>query len=283
MSIIRQLAVAVALCAAHATGYSARPSAFVRPHAIAVARQPPAAAPQTARAALIARADAEISWRSPSRAACLVTMPLRAIRRGATRAFSSVLTAFLAFFFFGTPAFAASSAGTAAVAMPPAAGVLAAGAGVSAAVYAASRLISGRRGGAPTEEELHAPPAPADDAPPTLSEDALLMASLRDRMLNLHADKEEELDAAAGLDEDELEMDQEMLDVRAERADYPISSADRSPTAVLEPPADDEPLAPPARAGEDAVSDAAPEEPPLARAEDIALLEKLFNSGDAEQ
>mmetsp|Transcript_2005 Transcript_2005/g.5099 ORF Transcript_2005/g.5099 Transcript_2005/m.5099 type:complete len:272 (+) Transcript_2005:27-842(+) len=268
MTPTRSLAVAVALCATTVTGYSPRASAFVRPHAVAVARPPPAAFPHRARAEPLARAELP-AHSPPQRARLAVTFPLRIIRRSVTRAFSSILATFLSFFFFGAPALAASS-GTA-VAVPPAAGMLAAGAGVSAAVYAASRLLNGRRDGAPAENEHLAPAPPADDAAPTISEDALLMASLRDRMLNLASKDDDEDD----LFMDEDDMDQEMLDVRAARAEYPIGNAERGSTAVLEPPSDDD------TDGEDSLLASPADEPPLARAEDVALLEKLFHSGDA--
>ncbi|KAG8461240.1 hypothetical protein KFE25_002429 [Diacronema lutheri] len=210
--------------------------------------------------------------------------PLGALRRSVSRFVASVLATLLSGFFFGTQAFAATSStassSVAAGALQPLVGAVFAAAGVSAAVVAQRRMAIARAEADAADAAAAAAQAIADSEPPKLDEDALMMSSLRNRMLNLGNGR---ADADAGGEEDGV-LDDELDDlertVREQRARYPVNrDADRRGTATLEPPqrdsdgdADGDADAPP-RAP-------APGEPKLADAATIALLEKLFNGGD---
>jgi hypothetical protein len=302
--------VLLVLSAVGIAGYH-QPSALVRPGAVRLAARTSRAGPLLIT---FSAADDELDLFAPepqlpqpggahqffsSRPAAPASSfaLLGRLRRNFSRVFSSVLATLLSTFFFGSPAFAAATAHTAsnsaAVALPPAACVLAAGAGLSAVVFAVTRLMEKRREVAALAAEAEAEAAAdADGAAPTILPDALLMASLRDRMLGLSkggrgAESEDDDEGIGAIADDEL--DDEMRDIRGQRAGFPVDKeADRgSSTAVLEPPR-------PADNGADkdewtrddelaarAAPPPAQEEPRFADEATVALLEKLFNSGEA--
>lgn len=275
------------LLAAGVSGYAPRPSAFARPRLAVRAHN---------RAALSLAADEAFDLFTPepelppaqpvrqySRGSSGAS-PLRALRRSVARLMASLLATLLSNFFFGAQAFAATSnAATKSAAvgtLSPVVGGVVAAAGLSAAIFASRKMAAEKR----EAEAAAAAQALADSEPPKLDPDALLMSSLRTRMLNLG---KEHTDAAAAdaqaSGEEGAIMDDELDDlersVREQRSRYPVnSSADRGNTATLEPPRDsaDE-------AGDDVAAPAAAEAPSngpkMADAATVALLEKLFNSG----
>lgn len=237
-----------------------------------VARHSALGVPSTAparTARMVARADGR-----PGRLHRLA-LPIRAARRGVAQLFSHVLAALLSSFFFGSPALAAASKSVAASTPPTALPIVAAGASVSVVLFALSRALGQRAAGPDADDEALVGETPASAAPVAASDaDDALMSSLRERMMSLTFSDEEDGDmgTATGGDAsgEDGDMDDLVREVRAARADYPISGD--SGTALLDKPDEG------ATASDEAPTglDTAPGRP-----EDVAFLEKLF-AQDAE-
>jgi hypothetical protein len=212
---------------------------------------------------------------------------LHAFRRTARRLVSTLLASLLSTFFFSLPAFAATTAKSAggktaakvvtAAAGPSAGALLAAGAAVGVAAFAANQVMQARRAAEGAAAVKAAAAVAEAEGPIKLNQDALMMASLRDRMLSLSAERaatDSDADAATAVADDELDATERA--VRDARSAFPGKDAKSAAgsTAMLERPED-----------EDEVSSAGSEQPleqqgpAMADAETIERLNRLFGMG----